>query len=187
MLFRSLVHEADASWPFRFTAQQCFALDDDGFELWMSVTNAGAEPMPAGLGPHPYFPRDARTTLAFTATHAFENDAEKIPLRLVAVPEPLDFSTAKPVDAHVFDTVFTGWTGPVRIAWPQHRIGLTLTADPVFSRLVVYVPPGQPFFAIETVTHDTDALTRTGDTGMVALAPGDSLAGSMRFTVEELR
>ena len=181
-----LVHAQDASWPFAFSAQQCFALDADGFELWMSVTNTGTEPMPAGLGPHPYFPRDARTTLAFAATHAFENDAEKIPLRLVKVPQALDFSTAKPVDAHPFDTVFLGWKGPVRIAWPQHRLGLTLTADEIFNRLVVYVPPGEKFFAIETVTHDTDALNRPGDTGMVALAPGDSLAGSMRYTVEEL-
>jgi aldose 1-epimerase len=71
----------------------------------------------------------------------------------------------------------------VRIAWPQHRIGLTFTADPVFSRLVVYVHPGQQFFAVEPVTHDTDALNRGDDSGIVTLAPGASLEGSMRFAV----
>jgi len=75
-----LRHAGDARWPFAFEAQQCFALDADGFELWMSVTNAGDEPMPAGLGHHPYFPRDAETTLQFTAAEAFENDADVVGL-----------------------------------------------------------------------------------------------------------
>ena len=178
-----LEHAADASWPFAFRAQQCFALDPDGLTLWMAVTNTGGEPMPAGLGPHPYFPRDARTTLQFRATQVFENDADKLPLRVVKPPPALDFSRAKAVDAHPFDTVFLGWDGTARIAWPQHRLALTFTADAVFSRLVVYVPPGQDFFAVEPVTHDTDALNRGADSGIATLAPGESLEGSMRFAV----
>jgi len=179
-----LRHPGDAAWPFAFEAQQCFALGADGFELWMSVTNTGAEPMPAGLGHHPYFPRDARTTLQFSAAEAFENDADVMPLRRVKTPAALDFSTPRAPDRTPFDTAFAGWTRPVRIGWPQHRLAIAIDADAIYSRLVVYVPPGRPFLAAEPVTHDTDALNRTGDTGLATLAPGDSLAGSMRFTVE---
>jgi len=52
--------------------------------------------------------------------------------------------------------------------------------------LVVYSPPGEPYFCAEPVTNCTDAFNlavqgRT-DTGMIVLAPGEVVTVIIRFT-----
>ena len=49
-----LVHDR-AGDVFRYRATQIFWLYPDRLEIAMSVTNRGPEPMPFGLGHHPYF------------------------------------------------------------------------------------------------------------------------------------
>jgi aldose 1-epimerase len=53
---------------------------------------------------------------------------------------------------------------------------------------VVYTPPGESFFCAEPVSHITDAfnLAATGqaDTGMLTLAPGESVRASLTLTPE---
>ena len=59
---------------------------------------------------------------------------------------------------------------------------LEISASAIFGRLIVFVPPGQPFFAVEPVSHDTDAFNRPGaQGGLRVLAPGETLQGEMRF------
>ena len=48
---------------FDYRARQTLALGDRGLDLTLEVTNAGAGPMPAGLGVHPYFVRTPGVTL----------------------------------------------------------------------------------------------------------------------------
>ena len=47
-------HEA-GEWPWAYEARQIFALDESGLTLDLSCTNRSGEPMPCGLGQHPYF------------------------------------------------------------------------------------------------------------------------------------
>jgi aldose 1-epimerase len=52
----------------------------------------------------------------------------------------------------------------------------------------VYTPPGQSFFCAEPVSHITDAfnLAAAGqrDTGMLTLAPGESVRAAFTLTRE---
>ena len=177
-------HQGDGFWPFAYEAQQSFALTPDGFTLWMAVTNTGAEPMPAGLGHHPYFHRTPDATLCVTTREYWENDAEKLPMRRVKVPSQLDFSTRRVIDPLDLDGIFVGWTRPARIEWPDAGLTLDIAASAIFERLVIFIPGGQPFFAVEPVSHDTDAFNHLkDDTGVKILGPGESLQGDMSFTV----
>lgn len=180
-------HAADGFWPFDYEARQSFALTREGFTLWMSITNTGKEPMPAGLGHHPYFHRPADVRLRVTTREYWEADAEIIPLRRLPVPPTLDFSAGRAVNEVKTDHVFIGWKRPCTIEWPSAGLALDIDAAALYDRLVIFVPPGQPFFAIEPVSHDTDAVNRPeDDTGLRTLAPGESLQGEMRFTVRNL-
>lgn len=180
-------HAGDGFWPFAYDARQSFALTPDGFTLWMGLTNTGAEPMPAGLGHHPHFHRTPDATLRVATRELWESDAEKLPTRRVPVPPQMDFSAGRRVDPLDLDGIFVGWTRPARIEWPAGRLALDIDASAIFERLVIFIPGGQPFFAVEPVSHDTDAFNHLkDDTGAKILGPGESLEGEMRFTVLSL-
>lgn len=181
----SLRHAGDGFWPFPYAATQHFALTPRGFALTMSLTNAGDRPMPAGLGHHPYFRRTGDTRLTATLDEMWLADAEYFPARRVAVPGPFDFSTGRAVDCVELDAAFVGWRRPARIDWPDAGLALEISADPIFGRLIVFIPPGKDFFAVEPVSHDTDAVNRPqgARTGLHVLAPGATLSGTMRFDV----
>jgi aldose 1-epimerase len=55
--------------------------------------------------------------------------------------------------------------------------------------LVVYVPAGRDFFAVEPVSHMNNAVNRPDavDNGLSNIAPGEQLTGRVRFAVETLR
>jgi len=177
-------HAPDGFWPFACEARQGFALDGAGATLWMAITNTGDGDMPAGLGHHPYFRRSADARLRVGLGEMWEGDEARFPLRRVPVPARFDFSAGREVDRVDLDAVFVGWTRPARIEWPSERLALEISASAIFGRLVVFVSPGQPFFAVEPVSHDTDAFNHPGtESGLRVLAPGETLQGEMRFAV----
>src|SRR3954464_451194 len=48
-------HHPAGEWPWEYDAQQEFALDETGLSLGLICRNRSEEPMPCGLGQHPYF------------------------------------------------------------------------------------------------------------------------------------
>ena len=62
-----LVLGADPELPLRFEARISVLLVGNEVEFSLDLTNPGHEPIPAGLGWHPYFPHLNRTTLGFSS------------------------------------------------------------------------------------------------------------------------
>ena len=178
-------HPADA-WPFAYRARQIVTLAPDRLTMRIELTNEGATAMPAGIGHHPYFPRTpaARDTAAIAGM--WLADDEVMPTRLVDPPADRRLGDGIAVDRVALDNVFTGWSGRAEIAWPERRAGLAITAGPPLGFLVVYTPPGRDFFCVEPVSHCPDAVNAAPrgvpDVGLVALAPGATLAGEMVLT-----
>ena len=52
---------------------------------------------------------------------------------------------------------------------------------------MIYIPPGQDYFCVEPVSHANDgfnlAARGVAGTGVRVLQPGETLRGSLRFTV----
>jgi aldose 1-epimerase len=63
-----LVFEHDGrDWPWAYRAEQRFSVAKHAFALSLSLTNMAPASMPAGMGWHPYFPReDARLSADVT-------------------------------------------------------------------------------------------------------------------------
>jgi aldose 1-epimerase len=94
------------------------------------------------------------------------------------------------VDRVALDNAFTGWKRSAAIEWPERKCRLTMTGGDGLDFLVVYTPPGERFFCAEPVSHCTDAFNRAEagerDTGMRALAPGESWTVTMGLRPEVL-
>jgi aldose 1-epimerase len=178
-------HAPDA-WPWAYRAVQRVALTPVRLELELTLTNEDDAPMPAGLGWHPYFPRTPETTLTARVRGLWLTDAELLPLTRVAPPSDRDPGRGLAVDRVALDNAFVGWDGQAVVAWPERRAWLGLAAGGPLGTLVVYTPPGESFFCAEPVSHVTDAfnLAAAGltDTGMLTLAPGESVRATLTLT-----
>ena len=181
------------AWPWPFRATQHFALSGDGehvaLRTRLAIENAGAEAFPFGLGWHPFFPREAGTVLGFVAERVWESSATVLPLRLVAVTGDYGFDPPRPIGATTLDNVYTGWRGEATVAVPAERRMTVLRGDSACPFFVCYIPPGQPYIAIEPVTQMTDAFNRAErglqDTGTRILEPGQAFAASMEIVARQ--
>ena len=175
-------------WPWTYRATQRITLTAATLTLELAVTNESETTMPAGLGWHPYFPRTSQTTLTAHVTGLWLTDAEILPVACVAPPPDRDPGRGLLVDQVALDNAFVGWDGQAIVAWPERRAKLRLAARGPLGTLVVYTPPGESFFCVEPVSHITDAfnLAAAGrtDTGMLTLAPSESVRATLTLTPE---
>ncbi len=180
-------HAADA-WPFPYAARQTFMLETRCLTVALALENTGSEPMPAGLGLHPYFPRTKQATLTASVKQMWETDSEVMPRRLIDPPQSCRLDRGVRPDAVAMDNGFTGWSRRAEIAWPERRARLTMAADVPLGFLVVYTPRDEGFFCAEPVSHCTDAFNLAAggraDTGMIVLKPGESVTSAVRFIIE---
>jgi aldose 1-epimerase len=167
-------------WPFRYRALQTYRLEDDRLTVGIALDNLEDRSVPAGIGLHPFFARDPDTTLTCRTEAVWRADAEVLPVERVAVPPDWDFAAGRRVDEVALDNCFDGWDGRAMIAWPDKRLRLDLEAGAPFRHLVIYTPPGKPFFCVEPVSH------ANGQVGLSALAAGATLTGAAVFRVSAL-
>ncbi len=170
---------ADGDWPWAYQAEQTFTLESNALVHTVAVTNTSGSPMPAGLGLHPYFPRDSDTRL--------EADVIGVYLSAGGPPAPLptawDWRGGRAITAFV-DHQFAGWNGTARITWPARDLSVRITCDAARPWLVVYAPTGRDHVCVEPVSHKLDAVNRSPGSagyGMVMLSPGETASMAVRF------
>ncbi len=179
-------------WPFPFEARQRVALCGEGLRIDLKVVNLAQQSAPLGLGLHPWFVRRRGETLAFEAEAVWENDAEHLPARRVdaaidahAWEETWDHSRGRAVGAAPLDHDFGGWRGLATMTATEGA-RLQMRADAVFPVLRVFTPPGREEYAVEPMTHGTDALHRHGPAvaPMAWRAPGEAFEGGVTIAVQ---
>lgn len=188
-------HPAGA-WPWPYRAEQTFRLTPDSLSITIAITNEGDEPMPAGLGLHPYFPRPPGTVLTARTGGVWTNGPSRLPERRDTVPPAWDTSRGLCLDGVDIDHGFFGWTGDAVVSWPNPPHGtadgfmpwgmsLSVEADPLFSHLLIYSPPDEEYVCVEPVSHMTNALNRMKEpgAGICVLFPGNHLSGCVTFRV----
>jgi aldose 1-epimerase len=177
--------ERERAKPHAYRARLSYALDDATLIVTLAVENAGREPLPFGLGLHPFLPRDADTKLSAAAGGLWLPDADWLPVRHVPAPPAWTFGVAYPLPDALVNHAFTQWSGRACVVWPRKRLSVTIAADADYY--VLYTPPGEDFFCFEPVDHPINAVNLpggAGEHGMTVLAPGESLAREFRFMVE---
>jgi aldose 1-epimerase len=180
----SFRHRA-GEWPWNYDARQEFALDDAGLSLTLSCRNASTEPMPCGLGQHPYFPCGPKTCLDTRVTHAWTIDAHVLPVEKVPAEGRYGLSD-RPVCGQELDNGFGGWGGKARMSDPAWPYELRLSS-PEARFFQLYSPVEGGIFVAEPVTHANAALNAPEgewpELGMRVLEPGEAMSLTMRLDV----
>lgn len=176
-----------AASPHIYHAEMAVVLQGAVLAVTLSVTNQAARTMPFGLGLHPFFPRSAAIQVTAAAQAYWTECAGHLPGQRGPIPASADFSTTAPLPPHRLNNAFEGWVGQARIDWPETRLSLTMTADPVFAHLMVYAPEDDAsFFCLEPMTHLPNALATHGPRALHLLAPGETLSGSITFRLSDM-
>lgn len=179
----TLEHAADA-WPWSYDAVQSIQLLDHGLRIELSLTNRSDEPMPAGLGFHPFFREREQAFLKASLDGVWLADAQQLPMAwtdaMALGAWPVGAALRQP---YLVDHCHTGWNGAAEIFYSA-ECGLRLTASPDLGRLHVYSSPGETFFCVEPVSHRPDAVNAAdpvGD-GLRLLSPGETWTVWMALT-----
>jgi aldose 1-epimerase len=168
-----LLHEYDGTgaWPWAYRASQRIRLGPKGCAITLVLTNRAREPMPAGLGLHPYFRREAETELSFEAGHVLLTGTDSLPTGVEAPARRFaDFAGGSTLTAEPIDHCFAEWRGGVVLHDTLGTIAIRAEGAP---SLHVYAPADGATLCLEPVTHTPDAPNRAPGE-MITLPPGCS-------------
>lgn len=180
----SFEHEA-GEWPWSYSARQRFRLSERGLELELRCSNRSDEPMPCGLGQHPYFHCGPGTRIETKVADVWLIDELVLPTEKVAAEGKFDLSDTE-VCGMGLDHGFGGWGGRARLSDPDWPFVLDMISpDAGFFQL--YSPASGGIFVAEPVTHANAALNAPeeewGALGLKILEPGESMSLTMRLEV----
>ena len=177
-------HDA-GEWPWAYSAKQAFRLDGPVLDITLTCRNESNEPMPCGLGQHPYFPCTANTRIETTVTHAWTIDDKVLPVEKVPAAGRYDLSD-RLICGQGLDNGFGGWSGRVLMTdadWP-FEIELYSPQARFFQ---IYSPASGGIFVAEPVTHANAAMnapaTSWQELGFRVLEPGEEMRLDMRIEV----
>jgi aldose 1-epimerase len=177
-------HEA-GEWPWTYEARQDFALDEQGLSVRLTCRNLSPDPMPCGLGQHPYFPCGPETRIDTGVTHAWTIDEKVLPVEKVPAEGRYDLRDRR-VCGQDLDNGWGGWDGRARMADPDWPYTVELTS-PDARFFQVYSPPTGGIFVAEPVTHANAALNapeeQWPELGMRVLEPDESMSLDVRLEV----
>ena len=176
-------------------------LTHDAFELTVRATNVGREPLPMGIGWHPYFNlpsgdrRQVRLHLPSETRAVMNNydDSFTTGQRVATRETPYDFSVpgGRALDDQCLDDNFSNLqrrsdgSTVSEIIDPAGKYGLRLiTLSPQIKSIQVYAPRQRNFIAIEPQFNLPDPYNKSWgnlETGMVLLKPGQSVTWRVRL------
>jgi len=180
-------------------------LDHDAFDLTVTAKNVGHEPLPMGIGWHPYFvfPSGDRKQALLelpSQTRAVMNnydDSFTTGQRVPVEGTDYDFSDfPRPLKEQYLDDNFSNLEYDSQgrtfsfIGDPAAKYGLRLiTLSPEIKSIQVYAPTNKNFVAIEPQFNLPDPYSRSWggtDTGMVLLKPGESVSWRVRLELARI-
>jgi aldose 1-epimerase len=152
-----------AQFPFAHTIEMTYRLKDGALEVATLLLNHATEPMPVGVGYHPYFqvhdaPRDAwKVQLAAR---------ERMVLSKLLIPTgermPVERTEIASLGGTQLDDVFTnlvrGEDGTAEF-WVQGKNEkVSVVYGPKYRVAVVFAPPGRDFICFEPMAAITNAF-----------------------------
>lgn len=183
-------HNVGGAWPWPYEASQQISISDSSLMLTLSIRNTGIEPMPAGIGMHPYFPKhpDMLVSLCAGGYWTTHPSSPGIPINWYPLDPKKDLFMDTPPSAVDLDNCFTEWGGHIRLDYPGERYRIDISASEAFSNLVIFCPRDRELLCLEPVSHVNDALHLAELhqlQRMDVLGRGESLVGRVVLDVSE--
>ena len=155
--------ELMAQFPFAHSIEMTYILREAILEVRTTIENLSTDPMPVGIGYHPYFqlhdaPRDQ------WKVHLAARDHLVLSKLLIPTGErkPLEFPDPLPLAGVALDDVFGGL---VRDASDRATFSvegahekISVIYGPKYTVAVVFAPPGRQFICFEPMSAITDGF-----------------------------
>ena len=175
---------------------------NDSVEFFVTAKNAGKDPLPMGIGWHPYFAipsgnrKQARLHLPADKVAMMNNYDDVFPtgeVKPVQEVAKYDFTTpgGKPLDDIFLDDNFqdlkrdASGSATATVVDPEAKYGIRIRAEsPQIKSIQVYSPLDKSFVAIEPQFNLPDPYGsewKNANTGMVLLKPGESTTWRVRL------
>ena len=178
-------HHQAGEWPWDYEARQEFALDDHGLSVALICRNTSHDPMPCGLGQHPYFPCGPQTRIDTEVTHVWTIDEHVLPVEKVPAQGRFNLHD-RLVCGQDLDHGFGGWGGAARLMDPDWPYDLRLSS-PTAKFFQLYSPAEGGICVAEPVTHANAALNRPEEEwaalGMRIVEPSEEIRLGFRLDV----
>lgn len=172
-------------WPWPHEVALTPSVGGRGLQFDFRLTNLAREPMPAGIGLHPWFRTPVEVSLPADAVYQANSGS-------AAVSQPV----AGAFDLRRLGPPSTGLDGTwtrlrerrVELRWPDLgvRARLEMESDTASACVAVARPPSTDAVAIEPQTHGPDPLRRLANgepDAPILLGPGGALRFVVRLTV----
>lgn len=171
---------------FDYISTLTYMLEGNTLLIDLSVCNLGSQPMPYGLGLHPWLPRDADTSLHANASGVWLETVDHLSGTHTALPNDWDFNSGRPLPTTWTNNAFSGWNGQATICWPARQLELHIQASEI-EYFILYTPVSQGVFCFEPVTHPVNAHNLRQPQacpGLRILEPGGHTAIHVSFEVD---
>ena len=155
--------ELMAQFPFAHSIEMTFRLHEGALEVQTTIENLSADPMPVGIGYHPYFqlhdaPRDQ------WKVHLAARDHLTLSKMLIPTGErkPVEFPELLPLAGVRLDDVFGGLVrnaaDRATFSVEGAREKISVIYGPKYTVAVVYAPTGRQFICFEPMSAITDGF-----------------------------
>src|SRR5262249_21060745 len=194
----------DGHWPSNTDMSVRVVLSNQAVEFTLTAKNVGKEPLPMGIGWHPYFSipsgerKQARLHLPAAKVAGMNNYDDVFPtgeVHPVAMGDgKYDFTApdGKALDDIYLDDNFqdlkrdaTGGSATSTVIDPAGKYGIRIRAvSPEIKSIQVYSPPDKSFVALEPQFNLPDPYGsewKNAQTGMVLLKPGETTTWRVRL------
>lgn len=173
-------------WPWTYEVGMLVEVRGETLRIDLRLTNTSPDPMPAGLGIHPWFRRPLHV-----AIHADEFYADN--LATAPRPEPVEGPFDLRTIGVMADDLDGTWTAlgdpPVEFRWNDLGLRATMRTTPAVPYIVAASPGRIDAIAVEPETHAPQALRRLlgGEPGgLVMLPPGEALRMGVDLAFERI-
>lgn len=175
---------------YQYHTRQRFVLNDTSLDVTLEVTNIGPDPMPFGLGWHPYFPLTEHTTVQADASGYWLEKSEWLAGDYCSeLPAEFNFNQPNLLPRKWVNNGFNGWSGGAIIRWPEHHIQLTMATSPPCPVYFIFISDPKfdagydfDFFCLEPMSHAANAHNASDSGGLKSLRPKESM--SLTMTLE---
>jgi len=165
-------------WPMAGRVRQRATVTPTALRLEAEI-EAGAEPMPAALGWHPWFLRRGDPRLRIDAA-AYQLTSGMVPTgKSAPVSGRTDLRGGPRLGSRRLDLAYLDARSPAVITWPD--LELTISFEPAPAPLVVYTPPES--FCVEPLTAPPNALAAPASArnGTGILSPGERCTATLEM------
>ena len=172
-------------WPWAYEVAASVTVDGASLALDYRLMNRSDDPMPGGIGLHPWFRRPVALRIPAEAVYRANAGSAPDP---EAVTADHDLRVARVPDANL-DGTWTALTAPrIELTWSGAGIAAGIEVEAARPLVAVATPEHLDAIAVEPQTHGPDGLRRlaNGEPDPLALiAPNETLRLGLRLTFEQ--